>query len=282
MYGITLLRTARQSTRLLRRSAAFQSVQVQRNLTTEPEPLRYNVENGLEPLFKPATLVSYYNDQHVRLRKRLAMITKDSIYEKQSLTEMIAKTARQPSNAVIFNHASQLWNEEFFLKSLTPSSVEMTSALDYKFKEHFGSVEQFKTQFSNQALTMFGSGWVWLVEDNMSRWRIINTFNAGSPLTPYRTQMVDGNTSDHSATEMNEFQAQIQTVPDTLRPLLCLNVWEHAYVIDHGIAGLANYTDTFWNNVDWNVVEQRTSQSAGSVRLPSSSYKYGVGGFYGV
>ncbi|KAI8056213.1 Manganese/iron superoxide dismutase [Syncephalis plumigaleata] len=288
MHGFNVLRVAGQSTRLSRRYlprlSATSMLVARRSITTEVEPLPYSVEGGLAPLFKPTTLATYYEDHHAKLRKHLAAFTRGTIYETSSLREIITKTANQPTDAVIFNHASQLWNEEFFLKSLASITVIVCCAYSISFrqriKEHFDTIELFKEHFTNQALTMFGSGWIWLVEDNMSRLRIINTFNAGSPLVSYRMQTTDANTQElASSTDGTPSLSSLASagVTDVVHPLLCLNLWEHAYVLDHGIAGRNAYINAFWNNIDWNVVQQRSTQTNNA----SSSYGYGVGGFYG-
>jgi Fe-Mn family superoxide dismutase len=102
-------------------------------------------------------------------------------------------------------------------------------------------------------------------------------------------QTTDANTEElASSTNTNNTQSapplSATSVQDVVHPLLCLSLWEHAYVLDHGIAGRNAYINAFWNNIDWNVVQQRSTQTNNGMRAfpSSSSYGYGIGGFYGV
>jgi Fe-Mn family superoxide dismutase len=90
--------------------------------------------------------------------------------------------------------------------------------------EKFGSFDEFKAKFSTSAATNFGAGWTWLVKNNDGSIEIVNTSNAGCPLT-------DGQT-----------------------PLLTCDVWEHAYYIDYRNAR-PKYVETFWKLVNWDFVE---------------------------
>ncbi len=101
-----------------------------------------------------------------------------------------------------------------------------TATLDL-FDLHFGGFEKFKEKFSHNAVSVFGSGWTWLV-DNDGQLEIMNTFNAGTPLTakPHVT------------------------------PLLTIDVWEHAYYPTMENRR-ADFVKAYWSNVDWAAMEQR-------------------------
>ncbi|MFN3307370.1 MAG: superoxide dismutase, partial [Candidatus Kapaibacteriota bacterium] len=88
---------------------------------------------------------------------------------------------------------------------------------------NFGSFEQFRQDFTNAAVSLFGSGWVWLVESPNGLLEILPTSNAGNPITLGK------------------------------KPLLTLDVWEHAYYIDYRNAR-AKFVEAFWSIVNWNFV----------------------------
>ncbi len=126
----------------------------------------------------------------------------------------------------IFNNAAQAWNHTFFFERLRPAAgapSEPSGALKEALIRDFGSTEAFREAFTKAALGLFGSGWVWLVEKD-GKLQIMAKSNAGTPL-------VDG-----------------------LHPLLVLDVWEHAYYIDHRNRR-ADFVKAFWELVDWEKVK---------------------------
>lgn len=92
----------------------------------------------------------------------------------------------------------------------------------------FGSISHFKQLFQETAIGLFGSGWVWLAIDSKHELQLVATPNAGNPIT------------------------------QNMRPLLCIDVWEHAYYIDYRNQRAA-YIKNFWPLIDWNKVEKRMS-----------------------
>jgi len=139
------------------------------------------------------------------------------------LEEIIELSFNDKSNQAIFNNAAQIWNHTFYWHSISPNGGGKPSgALLSKIEENFGNFDNFLSQFKNAAATQFGSGWAWLVleENNL---KIVKTDNAHTPLTN-----------------------------KNLKPLLTIDVWEHAYYLDFQNAR-PNYIDIFMNHlVNWN------------------------------
>jgi len=119
------------------------------------------------------------------------------------LEQLIATVAGKPDKVGIFNNAAQTWNHTFFWNSLKPhGGGAPAGAVAKAIDAAFGSYENFKKEFSNAAMTQFGSGWAWLVADKGAL-RVVKTGNADTPLTM------------------------------GLTPLLTIDVWEHAYYLDY-------------------------------------------------
>ena len=111
--------------------------------------------------------------------------------------------AGSAADTAVFNNAAQAWNHAFYWKSLRPRGGGVPpAALRDKMQSSFGDVETCRREFAAAALAQFGSGWAWLVE-NSGRLNILKTSNADTPLTL------------------------------GVRPLLTIDVWEHAYYLDH-------------------------------------------------
>jgi Fe-Mn family superoxide dismutase len=126
------------------------------------------------------------------------------------------------STGGLFNAAAQHYNHAFFWNSLTPSSDGMPhDALATQIDARFGSFAAFQEAFTAAALGHFGSGWAWLVKDAQGALQIVTTHDAGCPLT----------------------EAGVV-------PLLVVDVWEHAYYIDHRNARAA-YLKAFWPHANW-------------------------------
>jgi superoxide dismutase, Fe-Mn family len=174
---------------------------------------------------KAETFEYHYGKHHAAYVANLNNLIKDKPeYDGKSLEEVITTTAGDTAKAGIFNNAAQVWNHTFFWNSLTAGGGGApTGNLLAKIEAAFGSYDNFKTEFTMAATTQFGSGWAWLVEENGAL-KITKTTNADNPLT-------------HGQ-----------------KPLLTLDVWEHAYYIDFRNARpgyIANYLDKL---VNWDFV----------------------------
>lgn len=176
-------------------------------------------KNALEPHLSAETLEYHYGKHHNTYVVNLNNLVPGTEFEGKSL-EDIVKTSSGP----IFNNAAQVWNHTFYWNCLAPEAGgEPTGALADAINQAFGSFDAFKTQFNDAAVKNFGSGWTWLVKKADGSLAIVNTSNAGCPLT-------EGHT-----------------------PLLTVDVWEHAYYIDYRNVR-PNYLNGFWALVNWNFV----------------------------
>jgi superoxide dismutase, Fe-Mn family len=191
----------------------------------EQAPLPF-APNALESYgMKAETFEYHYGKHHAAYVANLNNLIKDKPeYDGKSLEEVITLSAGDAAKAGIFNNAAQVWNHTFFWNSLTAGGGGAPKGdLLAKIEAAFGSYDNFKTEFTAAATTQFGSGWAWLVEEKGAL-KITKTTNADNPLT-------------HGQ-----------------KPLLTLDVWEHAYYIDFRNARpgyIANYLDKL---VNWDFV----------------------------
>ncbi|TWI77219.1 Fe-Mn family superoxide dismutase [Desulfobotulus alkaliphilus] len=160
-------------------------------------------DNALDPVITASTIGFHYGKHHRAYVDNLNRHIAGTEYADMSLEDIIRATSGKADKAGIFNNAAQIWNHTFYWKSLRPGGGgEPPAALKEKMEAEFGSVNTCKTVFSAAALTQFGSGWTWLVLDGESL-KVVKTANADLPLTT------------------------------GLKPLLTLDVWEHAYYLDY-------------------------------------------------
>ncbi|MEO8417961.1 MAG: Fe-Mn family superoxide dismutase [Methylophilaceae bacterium] len=181
-------------------------------------PLPY-AKNALEPIISAETIEFHYGKHHQTYVTNLNNLIKGTEFENSTLEQIILK-----SSGGIFNNAAQVWNHTFYWNGLKPKAGgaptgELAAAID----KAFGSFEEFKKQFSQKAITTFGSGWAWLVKNKDGALSLESTSNAATPMT-------NGQTA-----------------------LLTIDVWEHAYYIDYRNAR-AKYVEEFWNIVNWDFV----------------------------
>ena len=178
-------------------------------------------KNALEPHISEETLEYHYGRHHATYVKKLNNLIAGTKFESMPLEDIIRE-----STGSIFNNAAQVWNHSFYWKCLSPDGGgeprgELASAIEQSYK----SYTEFKKQFSEAAISNFGSGWTWLVKNADGRLEIINTSNAETPIT------------------------------DGKQPLLTCDVWEHAYYIDYRNAR-PSYLEAFWNIVNWDFAAQ--------------------------
>lgn len=182
-------------------------------------PLPYSLE-ALAPAISKETLEYHYGKHHNTYVTNLNKLIAGTEFEHLSLEEIIKK-----SSGGIFNNAAQVWNHTFYWHCLSPNGGgEPKGKLAELINRKFGSFSAFKEQFSQAAITTFGSGWAWLAQDHDGELKITSTSNAATPMT------------------------------EGLRALLTCDVWEHAYYIDYRNAR-PDYVTAFWNLVNWQFVE---------------------------
>jgi Fe-Mn family superoxide dismutase len=139
----------------------------------------------------------------------------------------LADIVRRAPAGPIFNNAAQVWNHTLYFLQFSPSPKSRpTGPLATAIERDFGGFDAFREQFAKSALALFGSGWTWLAADANGKLEIVNAANAGNPLTSGK------------------------------RPVMVIDVWEHAYYIDHRNARAAS-VEAFWKIVDWKVAEAR-------------------------
>jgi len=174
---------------------------------------------ALEPHISAETIDFHYGKHHQAYVTNLNNQIKGTEFESMDLESIIRK-----SQGGMFNNAAQVWNHTFYWNCLKPNGGgEPTGALAEAINKAFGSFAQFKEQFTQTALTTFGSGWAWLVQRPDGSLALVSTPNAATPLT------------------------------GADKPLLTCDVWEHAYYIDYRNAR-PKYVESFWNLVNWDFV----------------------------
>jgi Fe-Mn family superoxide dismutase len=178
-------------------------------------PLPYPMD-ALAPHISKETLEYHYGKHHQAYVTNLNNLIKGTEYENASLEDIIKK-----SSGGVFNNAAQAWNHTFYWNCMKPNGGgNPTGALADAIGIKWGSFDKFKEEFTKSGVGNFGSGWTWLVKKNDGSVDIVNTSNAGTPLT----------SAD--------------------KPLMTCDVWEHAYYIDYRNAR-PKYIETFWKLVNW-------------------------------
>ncbi len=183
--------------------------------------LPYALE-ALTPYLSKETLEYHYGKHHATYVTNLNKLIAGTEYEALSLEEIIQK-----SSGGVFNNAAQVWNHTFYWNCLKPQGGGMPkSELEAAISKQFGSFDQFKEKFTNAAVTLFGSGWAWLIKNPDGSLTLDTTSNAGTP------------------------------IKDNRRAILTCDVWEHAYYIDYRNAR-AKYVEAFWQMINWEFVEKQ-------------------------
>ncbi|KAI0974551.1 manganese and iron superoxide dismutase [Xylaria arbuscula] len=152
------------------------------------------------------------------------------------------------------------------------SEERMPAKLKTELERNFSSIETLRREFLATAMGMFGPGFVWLVKNAQTLdLRILTTYLAGSPYTAahWRRQGVDWNTMSADPATVSAFLDRTQTGAGNsggqfthqapggtdVVPLLCLNTWEHVWLLDYGIGGKEDYVQQWWETIDWEKVE---------------------------
>lgn len=172
--------------------------------------------DALAPHISAETIEYHYGKHHKTYVDNINKLIVGTEFENMSLEDIVKK-----SSGGIFNNSAQIWNHTFYWNCLSPKgggkpSGELANAIN----NSFGSFAEFKEQFTKAGVTLFGSGWAWLVKNADGKLSIEAASNAGTPLKEGK------------------------------KVLLTCDVWEHAYYIDYRNAR-AKYVEAFWNLVNW-------------------------------
>ena len=187
-------------------------------MAIELPELPYAID-ALAPHISQETLEFHHGKHHKTYVDKLNGMIPGTEFEGKSLEDII-----KASSGPVFNNAAQIWNHTFYWNCLSPNGGgEPTGAVADAINAAFGSFAEFKAAFNDRAVNNFGSSWTWLVKNADGKLEIVNTSNAGTPMT-------DGQTA-----------------------LLTVDLWEHAYYIDYRNAR-PTYLGAFWALVNWDFV----------------------------
>ena len=187
-------------------------------MAIELPALPYAID-ALAPHISQETLEFHHGKHHKTYVDKLNAAIPGTEFENKSLEDIITS-----ASGPVFNNAAQIWNHTFYWNCLSPNGGgEPSGAIADAINAKFGSFADFQAQFNDKAVNNFGSSWTWLVKNADGSLEIVNTSNAGTPMTAGQTA------------------------------LLTVDLWEHAYYIDFRNAR-PKYLEAFWNLVNWDFV----------------------------
>ena len=180
--------------------------------------------HALEPAISKATIESHHGKHFAAYVNNLNKLIPGSEYEGLLVEEIVQQAADGP----IYNNAGQVMNHKLYFEQFIPTAQykapgrRLTNAINF----HFGGMEAFKKQMSEAAMSVFGSGWVWLAMDTEGRLTIVKESGGGNP---WRRGMT---------------------------PILGIDCWEHSWYLDYAFDKKVHF-DTLWEIMNWDVIESR-------------------------
>jgi Fe-Mn family superoxide dismutase len=187
--------------------------------------------NGLEPHIDAMTMEIHHDKHHAGYTNNLNNAIKGTDLEGKSIEAILADISNQ--SGAVRNNGGGYYNHCMFWEVMSPNGGEIpTGELADNINSKFGSFEAFKDEFSKAAATRFGSGWAWLIVDAAGNLAVTSTANQDNP-------MMD-----------------VADIKGT--PILCVDVWEHAYYLKYQNRR-PEYLTNFFNVVNWAEVSKRYS-----------------------
>lgn len=189
------------------------------------EDLPYG-KDALEPFISSKTLSFHYDKHHRGYLNKLNGLVSGTEFAGLTLEDIMKKTFGRAEEEDIFNNAAQVWNHTFYWKSLSPNrGGKPIGKIADRINADFGSYEDFIEEFCEVGAAQFGSGWVWLVE-NDGILSIVKTGNAENPISQNKG-----------------------------RPILVVDVWEHAYYLDYQNRRKDHIRMIMENLINWEFAE---------------------------
>src|SRR5690554_1284908 len=191
-------------------------------------PLPFN-HDALAPHISEKTLSFHYDKHHKKYIDTTNDLIKGTEFEESKLDEIIRSTANNEKYRKLFNNAAQSWNHWFFWNCLKKDGggIPKGNLLDL-INSSFGSYDQFVKEFADSSISQFGSGWGWLVKDG-DKLKVVKTQNADNPLS------------------------------HNLKPVLTIDVWEHAYYLDYQNKRNEFVFEIINNLINWDFAEYNLS-----------------------
>lgn len=189
--------------------------------------LPYNY-NALEPYIDAQTMELHYSKHHKAYFNNFMAAIEGTPAADLDLKTLFAGISKQ--SMAVRNNGGGFYNHSLFWENMTSVKTTPSAGLKSSIDKSFGSMDKFKEEFANAAKKQFGSGWAWLVLEKDGKLIVSSTPNQDNPLM---------DVADKKGT-----------------PLLCLDVWEHAYYLKYQNRR-AEYVDNFWNVVNWDTVNRR-------------------------
>lgn len=179
---------------------------------------------GLEPVISTETIEYHYGKHLQTYVTNLTNLTKGTIYEQKDVEEIVATAP----DGGIYNNAGQVLNHTLYFLQFIPAGNHTAphGKLAELIIRDFGSLDDLKKQMEDAAITLFGSGWAWLSLNKEGTLQITKENNAGNPLRRGE------------------------------KPLMCIDVWEHAYYIDYRNRR-ADHVKKLWDIINWDVISDR-------------------------
>jgi Fe-Mn family superoxide dismutase len=194
-------------------------------------------EDALAPTISAGTISFHYHKHHQTYVDTLNRLVAGGKYADMKLEQIVQKTAGagEAKDKQIFNNAAQVWNHDFYWRSLTPSKTQPSAQLDSAIAAAFGSKDELIAQLAEAGKTQFGSGWAWLVSKG-GKLAIEKTPNAENP-------MAKG-----------------------VNCLLTVDVWEHAYYLDYQNARPKYLEAVLGKLLNWDFASQNLTREDQAVR----------------
>jgi Fe-Mn family superoxide dismutase len=201
----------------------------------ELSPLPYE-EGALAPVISARTVEFHYRKHHKAYVETLNKLVADTRYAEMKLEQIVRTTAGQGSDKEkkIFNNAGQVWNHDFYWRSLSPVPSKPSAKLRQAIERDFGSLDRLLKQFVDAGKEQFGSGWAWLVSKG-GKLSITGTGNAVDPMAGH------------------------------VNCLLTVDVWEHAYYLDYQNER-AKYLEAALGKLNWDFAAENLDKEAHPVR----------------
>ena len=179
---------------------------------------------ALEPVISRETIAFHHGKHLQTYEDNLNKLIVGTEFEHMPLEQIVCK-----AQGGIFNNAGQILNHNLYFMQFSPANDDNHTPKDAildAINRDFGSFDDFKVEFEQKGVTLFGSGWVWLAADKDGKLVITQEPNAGNPITK------------------------------GLKPLLTMDVWEHAYYIDYQNRRAA-HLQALWQIINWDEINRR-------------------------